>query len=283
MAQIIDCKKLAQQMLDKISLRAAAFAKAQMRQPGLAVVRLGSDPASQVYFDNKKRQAAQCGIRFFELAEADNVDEGTIIGVLQETAMDARIDGVMLELPLPDHLTAINLQAAIPVAKDVEGVTPNNLGKLFLGLPAFKPCTAKAAMYALASLGADIKGLHAVIVGASNIVGKPLAVLLLEEWATVEVCHIYTRDLLTRSVQADLLFAAAGVPGLIKADMVKKDAIVIDIGINMVDGKIVGDVDFAEVEKKASVITPVPGGIGALTTAMLLENVVEAAEGCMSK
>jgi methylenetetrahydrofolate dehydrogenase (NADP+)/methenyltetrahydrofolate cyclohydrolase len=282
MAIIVDCKKLALEMVERLATRVGTFKVAAGRSPGLGIVRLGDDPASRVYFESKQRQADQCGIRIVSINPNADVTETELLGLLHEAASDDRIDGIMVELPLPSSLNPAKIQMAIVPDKDVEGVTPDNLGRLFLGLPSFVPCTAKAAMYVLEALNIDPKGKQAVVVGASSIVGKPLAMLLLERWATVEVCHIFTSNLAARTIQADLLFVGAGVPNLIKAEMVKRDAVVIDIGINLLEGKIVGDVDYDNVREIVRAITPVPGGVGALTTAMLLENVLEAAEAWRS-
>jgi len=278
---VVDCKELAERMYGNLIQRATIVSEKLGRRPGLAVIRLGDDPASRVYLASKKRQSELCGIDLCEIKLGGQAPAEELIELLRQKSTDRKIDGIMIELPLPSHLVPTQLQAVLDPIKDIEGVTPSNAGRLFMGLPAFVPCTAKAAMYVLGTAQINLKGKHAVVVGASNIVGKPLALLLLQQWATVEICHIYTTDLASRTRQADILFVAAGVPGLITREMVKPGAVVVDIGINLVGGKIVGDVDFAEVQAVTSLITPVPGGVGALTTAMLLENVVEAAEGCL--
>ncbi len=283
MATIVDCKKLASEIVANLATRVEVFSKATGRSPGLGIVRLGDDPASRVYFESKQRLAHQCGIGIIPICPRDDIGEAELLDSICHAGNDPRINGIMVELPLPAALNPAKIQAAIDPDKDVEGVTPGNLGKLFAGLPSYTPCTAKAAIYVLDALKIDPKGKQAVVVGASNIVGKPLAIHLLHRWATVEVCHIFTENLAARTVQADLLFVAAGVPNLIRADMVKKGAIVVDIGINLLSGKLVGDVDFDNVREVASAITPVPGGVGALTTAMLLENVLEAAEACQRR
>ena len=276
-AQLLDCRQLAAEKKRKITQQAVLLGEKLGRKPGLAVVRVGEDPASGIYLASKKRMAAECQLEFFQFNPPNEVEESQLIGLLAELGQDRRIDGMMVELPLPSSLDAPRIQASIPPGKDVEGVTPLNLGRLFLGLPAFAPCTAKAAMSVVQEMGINLQGTQAVVVGASNIVGKPLALMLLEAWATVDICHIYTTDLAARTIQGDIVFVCAGVPGLLTGEMVKPGAAVVDIGINYQGDKIVGDADLASVATVASQITPVPGGVGALTPVMLLENVLEAA------
>jgi methylenetetrahydrofolate dehydrogenase (NADP+)/methenyltetrahydrofolate cyclohydrolase len=265
-----------------LRLRAAERARACIskgRPAGLAVVLIGSNPASQVYVRNKVKACTEAGITSRLIEKPENLSEAELLRVIDDLNHDPEIDGILVQLPLPKQLDAQRVIEAIAADKDVDGFHISNAGALMTGRPLFQPCTPYGVMKMLESIDAPIWGAHAVICGASNIVGKPMAMMLLARGATVTVCNSKTQRLQEHTRRADILIAAVGRPNMIAADMVKPGAIVIDVGINrLADGRLVGDVDFDSVSQVASAITPVPGGVGPMTIAMLLINTLESAE-----
>src|SRR6478672_2254497 len=278
LAKIIDGKGVAAEIRAECKVRVAAL-KEQRIQPGLAVILVGSDPASAVYVRNKIRACADVGIRSVKFDFPDTVDTDTVLATIRELTADPTVHGILVQLPLPRNLDANRIVKAIPVEKDVDGFHLYNVGGLVVGGGVFPPCTPYGVVKLLAHEKISIEGKNVVVVGASNIVGKPMALMLMQQDATVCICHAKTRDLAQFTILADVLVVAAGKPNLISAQMVRTGAVVIDVGINrMLNGRLVGDVDFAGVAAKASYITPVPGGVGPMTVSMLLINTVTSCE-----
>jgi methylenetetrahydrofolate dehydrogenase (NADP+)/methenyltetrahydrofolate cyclohydrolase len=277
-AQLIDGVALSQQIRADVARRAAALTAAG-HPPGLAVILVGDDPASQVYVRNKVKACADTGVRsVFEKYDAD-LTEAALLDRIAALNADPAVHGILVQMPLPRHIQAQRVIEAISPRKDVDGYSVLSAGELMTGLPGFRPCTPYGCMKLLQSTGVDAKGKHAVVIGRSNTVGKPMALLLLAAGATVTVCHSGTPDLGHHTRQADIVVAAVGRRGLLRADMVKPGAVVIDVGMNRDDaGKLCGDVDFAAVREVAGWITPVPGGVGPMTITMLLVNTLESAE-----
>ncbi|MBU6304258.1 MAG: bifunctional methylenetetrahydrofolate dehydrogenase/methenyltetrahydrofolate cyclohydrolase FolD [Betaproteobacteria bacterium] len=265
-----------------LRLQAAERAKACLakgRTAGLAVVLIGNNPASQVYVRNKIKACAEAGITSRLIEKPESLSEVELLSIIDDLNRDPEIDGILVQMPLPKQLDAHRVIEAIAADKDVDGFHVSNAGALMTGRPLFQPCTPYGVIKMLESIDAPIWGAHAVICGASNIVGKPMAMMLLARGATVTVCNSKTQRLQEHTRRADILVSAVGRPNMISADMVKPGAIVIDVGINrLADGRLVGDVDFASVSQVASAITPVPGGVGPMTIAMLLINTIESAE-----
>ncbi len=277
-ASILDGKALALQLREQFKQQVAALA-ARGHRPGLAVVLVGENPASQVYVRNKVAACEAAGIYSENVVLPADTPQEALIGRIRALNADPRIHGVLVQLPLPPQLDEAAVLAAVSADKDVDGFHTENVGALALGNPKFVPCTPKGVMVLLQNAGISPRGQEAVIVGRSNIVGRPMARLLLAADATVTVCHSRTRDLAFHTRRADILVAAIGRPAMIGADMVKPGAVVIDVGINRLpNGSLCGDVDFAGVREVASWITPVPGGVGPMTIAMLLANTIEAAQ-----
>lgn len=277
-ARIIDGKALAAGIREEVSQRAKAL-RAQGVTPGLAVVLVGEDPASQVYVRNKAQACEKAGLYSREIRLAADTTQSELLDIIETLNGDAAIHGILVQLPLPAPLDANQVIAAIDADKDVDGFHVSNVGLLMTGHPRFIPCTPYGIMKMLASENVTLRGAEAVIVGASNIVGKPMAMLLLAQGATVTLCNSKTRDLAAQTRRADVLVVATGRPGMIRGDMIKPGAIVIDVGINRLpDGRLTGDVAFEEASTVAGAITPVPGGVGPMTIAMLLVNTIEAAE-----
>jgi methylenetetrahydrofolate dehydrogenase (NADP+) / methenyltetrahydrofolate cyclohydrolase len=272
-AMIIDGKAVAQQVEAEVR---DALAKLPYK-PGLVAVRVGNDPASEVYVRNKARKAEELGLRGTERIFDASMAEKDLLAEIKRLNDDNDVDGILVQLPLPKQIDPKKVIDAIDPAKDVDGFHPINVGLLHLGRPTLVPCTPAGVMRLIASTGTTVSGSRAVVIGRSDIVGKPVAALLLKENATVTICHSRTRDLATVAAQADILVAAIGKPSFVTANMVKRGAVVIDVGINRVDGKLVGDVDFQKVSDVAAWITPVPGGVGPMTIAMLMQNTVAAA------
>jgi len=274
---IIDGKALASEVEAETKVRVDELAAFGQR-PGLATIIVGENPASAMYVRIKHSACDRVGIR----SENVNLPEGATVEEIAETirGLNARddVNGILLQLPLPGGLDPSPAMAAIDPAKDVDGFHPMNMGSLLAGAERLVPCTPKGIIWALERLGVDLEGKEAVIVGHSNVVGKPLAAMMLNRNATVSVCHVFTRDLASHTRKAEVLVVAAGVPGLIKADMVKPGAYVFDVGINRVGDRTVGDVEFDEVLKVAAAVTPVPGGVGPLTVSMLMSQTATAAE-----
>ncbi len=277
-ARIIDGVALSAKTRQALTPRVQAL-KEQGITPGLAVILVGEDPASAVYVRNKVAACEKIGMHSWLDQQPEDLTEKALLERVQQLNVDPAIHGILVQLPLPKHIDAHRVIETIAAHKDVDGFHVSNAGLLMTGQPLFIPCTPYGVMKMIESEGVNIRGAVACVVGASNIVGKPMAMLLLAQGATVTVCNSKTRDLAAHTRMADILVVATGRPAMIKADMVKPGAVVIDVGINrMPDGKLCGDVDFEEVKKIASSITPVPGGVGPMTIAMLLVNTVEAAE-----
>lgn len=276
-AQILDGKAMSETLRAEIARKVAAL-KERGITPGLAVILVGEDPSSQIYVRNKGVGCEQVGIHSETIRLAEDATQEALESEIRRLNADPAIHGILVQLPLPRHLDEAAALALITPEKDVDGFHIQNAGKLLNGLPGVIACTPKGALEMIRRTGVDLNGKEAVVVGRSNIVGKPMAMLLLQENCTVTMCHSRTRDLASHTRRADVLVVAVGRPRFITADMVKPGAIVIDVGINRVDGKVVGDVDFDGVKDVASWITPVPGGVGRMTITMLLENTAEAAE-----
>ena len=277
-AQIIDGKALSAQVRTEVTQRVAAL-KAQGVTPGLAVILVGDNPASQVYVRNKVKACTDCGMHSVLEKYGADMTEAALLARVQALNADAGIHGILVQLPLPSHIDAQKVIEAISPAKDVDGFHIASAGALMTGLPGFWPCTPYGCMKILESIGCHLRGKHAVVIGRSNIVGKPMALMLLAQDATVTVCHSRTSNLKEHTLQADVIVAAVGRRGLLTADMVKPGAVVLDVGMNRNDeGRLCGDVDFDGVKEVAGFITPVPGGVGPMTIAMLLVNTLQAAE-----
>jgi methylenetetrahydrofolate dehydrogenase (NADP+)/methenyltetrahydrofolate cyclohydrolase len=277
-AQLIDGNALSRQLRGQVTERVAAL-KARGITPGLAVVLVGENPASQVYVRNKVKACEDTGMfSVLEKHEA-TMSEAQLLARVDALNKDPRIHGILVQLPLPAHIDAQKVIEAISPAKDVDGFHIASAGALMTGMPGFWPCTPYGCMKMLESIGFDLKGKHAVVIGRSNIVGKPMALMLLQQNATVTVCHSATKDLKAMTQQADVIVAAVGKRNVLTADMVKPGAVVIDVGMNRNDeGKLCGDVDFEGVKEVAGWITPVPGGVGPMTITMLMVNTLESAE-----
>ena len=276
-AQLLDGKIMSDEIKAQVATRVAAL-KEKGVTPGLAVILVGEDPASQIYVRNKGIGCEQTGIYSETIRMPETTTQQELEDEIRRLNADPHIHGILVQLPLPKGLDEASALATIVPEKDVDGFHVVNAGKLLNGLPGVVACTPKGALAMIRKAGVDLSGKEAVVVGRSNIVGKPMAMLLLQQNCTVTMCHSRTKDLAAHTRRADVLVAAVGKAKFITADMVKPGAIVIDVGINRVDGKVVGDVDFENVKEVASWITPVPGGVGRMTIAMLLENTVEAAE-----
>jgi len=277
-AKIIDGREVAAEIRSECKKRVAAL-RAQGIQPGLAVLLVGSDPASAIYVRNKIRACQEVGIRSMRFDFPGDIDTETVLACVQKLAADPAVHGILVQLPLPPRLNATRIIRAVPAEKDVDGFHLYNVGGLVVGGTVFPPCTPYGVVKLLQHEGIAIEGKNVVVVGASNIVGKPMALMLMQQDATVCICHAKTRDLAQFTILADILVVAAGTPNLILPQMVKTGAVVIDVGINRLpDGKLVGDVDFAGVAAKASYITPVPGGVGPMTVSMLLINTITSCE-----
>ena len=279
-AQIIDGKKVAADVRAEVKQKIETRLTLGKRRPGLAVILIGSDPASQVYVSHKRKACAEVGIESRSYDLPANTTQHELIELIDALNKDATIDGILVQLPLPAHIDASLIIEQIDPSKDVDGFHPTNVGRLALRIPGLRPCTPYGVIRLLESVGEPFKGRHAVIVGASNIVGRPMALELLLAGATISVCHRFsgsqTADLVK---QADIVVAAVGRPGLVKGEWIKPGATVIDVGINrLTDGRLVGDVEFATASERAAYITPVPGGVGPMTVAMLMQNTVEACE-----
>jgi methylenetetrahydrofolate dehydrogenase (NADP+)/methenyltetrahydrofolate cyclohydrolase len=279
MAIVIDGKAIARDIRAELKQEALRLKSDRGIVPGLAVVLIGEDPASQVYVRHKENACAEAEFLSRTIRLPAATTQQTLLALIQSLNDDGQIHGILVQLPLPGHISVDTVTEAIDPCKDVDGFHPLNIGRLFSGNPWHQPCTPVGIIELLDRSAIGIEGKEAVIVGRSNIVGKPLALMLLARHATVTVCHTRTRNLAEVTRRAELLFAAAGKPEMIRADMVREGAVVIDVGINrLADGRLVGDVAFAECAAKASYITPVPGGVGVMTIAMLLKNTLQAAK-----
>ena len=274
-AVIMDGKALAEKEKAQIREKVSKL----RRQPGLAVILVGDNPASQVYVRNKERDCAQCGIMCYDYHLPQDASQEDVLDLVEKMNNYGAVDGILVQLPLPEQIDERVVLEAIAPDKDVDAFHPENVGRIMQGQAYYKPCTPAGVMEILHEYGIDPGGKHCVVVGRSNIVGKPMAMLLLHENATVTICHSRTPDLKAQCRQADILVSAVGKTGLITADMVKPGAVVIDVAMNRNEaGKLCGDVDFAAVSQVASYITPVPGGVGPMTRAMLMENTYKAAK-----
>lgn len=277
MAVRMDGKIMAAELMDELKLRVNAL-KEKGAALSLAVILVGEDPASQIYVRNKGKACQELGLHSKTITLPENTAQEKLESIIDQLNGDEGVTGILLQLPLPRHLDETAALARIAPEKDVDGFHIQNAGKLFTGQSGVLPCTPKGILHMLKRAGVPLCGKDAVVVGRSNIVGKPIAMLLLGENCTVTMCHSRTADLAAHTRQADILVAAVGKPLFITADMVKPGAAVIDVGINRVNGKVVGDVDYENAEKIAGYISPVPGGVGKMTICMLMENTVEAAE-----
>lgn len=276
MANIIDGKAISMDIKNEVKVKAEEL-KAKGIEPCLAVVLVGEDPASQVYVRNKKKACEYCGIKSLNYELSEDTTEEELLSLIDELNANKECNGILVQLPLPKHIDENKVLLRILPEKDVDGFHPYNVGLLSIGKADLKACTPAGCIELIKRSGVDITGKHCVVVGRSNIVGKPVGMLLLSENGTVTICHSKTKDIKAVCREADILVAAVGIPKFIKGDMVKESVVVIDVGINRMDnGKLCGDVDFDEVEKKASYITPVPGGVGPMTIAMLMNNCIVA-------
>jgi len=278
--QLIDGKALAAKVQINIASQVEQLKQEKNIVPGLAVILIGDDPASHSYVKMKAKACEKVGFYSITHNMPDTISQDEIIATIEMMNSNPRIDGILVQLPLPKHVDTDKILEVIDPKKDVDGFHAYNVGRLVTGLDSFVACTPLGVMKMFEEYNIDLRGQDVCVVGASNIVGKPMAALLLNAEATVTVTHIFTKDLKAHTSKADIIVVGVGVPGLIKADMVKEGAIVIDIGINRIkDGSLVGDVDFKNVSPKCSYITPVPGGVGPMTIAMLLSNTLKAAKG----
>lgn len=277
-AKLIDGNALSRQLRTEVASRTAVL-KQKGITPGLAVVLVGENPASQVYVRNKVKACMDAGLHSVLEQHPASMTEAALLALVNSLNNDPSIHGILVQLPLPAHIDAQKVIESISPTKDVDGFHVNSAGALMVGQPGFWPCTPYGCMKMLESIGFELKGKHAVVIGRSNIVGKPMALMLLQKNATVTICHSGTKDLKAMTLQADVIVAAVGKVNVLTADMVKPGAVVIDVGMNRnAEGKLCGDVDFAGVSQVASHITPVPGGVGPMTITMLLVNTLEAAE-----
>ncbi|MBQ4578065.1 MAG: bifunctional methylenetetrahydrofolate dehydrogenase/methenyltetrahydrofolate cyclohydrolase FolD [Clostridia bacterium] len=275
MAQVMDGKALAKKIKEQVAAEAALLP----RTPGLAVILVGENPASQVYVRGKEKDCEECGILNLGRKLPAETSEEELLGIISQMNADPAVDGILVQLPLPRHIDEGKVLRAISPAKDVDCFHPENVGEMMVGDPICWPCTPFGVMELLREYGISASGKHCVVLGRSNIVGKPMTLLLLRDNGTVTVCHSRTPDLKEQCLQADILVSAVGKVGLVTADMVKEGAVVIDVAMNRNEaGKLCGDVDYAAVAEKASFITPVPGGVGPMTRAVLMRNVLAAAK-----
>ena len=271
--KIIDGKEIAKNLRLKISEEV----KKLDRPPGLAVILVGEDPASAVYVRNKERACNEAGFFSDKIIKSENITEEQLLEEVDRLNHDPQIDGILVQLPLPSHINANKVIEHISPLKDVDGFHSENIGKLMQNKSHLRPCTPKGVMTMLASIGCEVMGMNCVVIGASNIVGRPMAMELLNARGTVTICNSKTKNLAEKVMQADIVVVGVGIPKMVKGDWVKDGAVVIDIGINRLDdGSLVGDVDFDAIKDKASAITPVPGGVGPMTIATLLENTLIA-------
>ena len=275
-ARIIDGKKIAAAVREEVRQDVLRLQAAAGKVPGLAAVLVGDNPASASYVRSKTKACQEAGIYSRQLTPPGDMSQADLLGLIRELNADSAIHGILVQLPLPGHLDERTVLEAVNADKDVDGFTFGSIGRLVENQPRFIPCTPAGILEILDREGVEIKGKHAVVVGRSEIVGKPVAYLLLHRHATVTICHSRTADLGAETRRADILVAAVGRPQLITGAMVKPGAVVIDVGINRVEGKLVGDVDFESASLVASAITPVPGGVGPMTVAMLLKNTLQA-------
>jgi methylenetetrahydrofolate dehydrogenase (NADP+)/methenyltetrahydrofolate cyclohydrolase len=276
-ANLIDGKAVAAELREQVAIDAAAFTEQYGRPPGLATILIGDDPASAVYVASKQRACAAAGIEGFSFNLPADATIEQAIATIEEANANPAISGIICQLPVPDQLDGVELTGLVDPLKDVDGLTTTSAGLLALGRPGLRPCTPRGVMMLLDHAGVELEGAEAVVIGRSNLFGKPMAQLLLERSATVTICHSRTKDLPGACARADVLIAAVGRPRMVDESFVKPGAVVIDVGINRVDDVLCGDVDFDAVSSVAGAITPVPGGVGPMTIACLLDNTVIAA------
>lgn len=279
MAQLIDGKAAAKAVRDEVASNVAAFRRQHGFAPGLTTVLVGDDPASAAYVRSKHKACAEVGIESIGHVLPGNTTQTQLLGLIADLNRNADVHGILVQLPLPNHIDENAVIESLDPRKDVDGLHPISQAHLMQGREGLRPCTPLGCMYLIDGTGIDLKGKRAVVVGRSSLVGKPVALLLLERHATLTICHSRTADLAAEIGNADVLVAAIGRPKLIRGEWIKPGAVVIDVGINRVDGKLVGDVDFEAAEKRAGHITPVPGGVGPMTVAMLMRNTLAAAVG----
>lgn len=278
-AQLLDGKALAQQIRDRIAKDTAELVAKTGVRPGLAAILVGDDPASKLYVKNKQKACDAAGISVDENRLPAGTTQAELLALIEKVNADPKVHGILVQLPLPKHIDSRMILEAVSPLKDADGFHPHNMGRLVEGMPLFTPCTPRGVMMMIESTGIPIEGKRAVVVGRSNIVGKPVALMLLHRHATVTVCHSKTKDLPAVCREADILVVAIGKAKFVTADMVKPGAVVIDVGVNRLDdGTFVGDVDFEPVSRKAGWISPVPGGVGPMTIAMLLDNTLDSAK-----
>lgn len=275
-AHIISGTAVAKQVKANIAEQIQAYTAQDKRKPGLAVILVGMDPASQVYVNSKRKSCAEIGIESKSYDLPAETGEAELLAIIEQLNHDDSVDGILVQLPLPKQIDATKVTEAIVPHKDVDGFHPYNVGRLCQKIPPLRSCTPYGVMKLLESTGVNLAGLHAVVVGASNIVGRPMAMELLLAGCTVTVTHSRTKDLAYHVSQADIVVAGVGKPNFVKGEWIKPGAIVIDVGINRVEGKLIGDVEYSAAEAKASFITPVPGGVGPMTVAMLMQNTLQA-------
>ncbi|TMK57034.1 MAG: bifunctional methylenetetrahydrofolate dehydrogenase/methenyltetrahydrofolate cyclohydrolase FolD [Actinobacteria bacterium] len=276
-ARVIDGKAVAAAVRERVKVDVAAYKEETGRTPGLATVLVGDDPASEIYVSNKRRTTEEVGMRSIHHGPEASIREEELLDLVRELGEDDDVDGILVQLPLPAHLDSDAVVQALNPEKDVDGLTPYNAGLLAHGTPGLVPCTPAGVMELLAHEGVELEGAEAVVVGRSKLVGVPVARLLLQANATVTICHSRTRDLDETCRRADVLIAAVGVPRLLGAEAVKPGAVVIDVGMNRLEDGLAGDVDYDAAAEVAAAITPVPGGVGPMTIAMLLSNTLQAA------
>lgn len=277
-AEIIDGKAIASEIRKEIREKVQELSRCNVK-PGLAVVLVGEDPASQIYVRNKEKACREAGMYSETIRLPEDISERDLLSLVNDLNNRKDLHGILVQLPLPKHIDSDKVISSVAPEKDVDGFHPVNIGKLVLGLEGVKPCTPHGCLIMLKKCGVPLEGKKAVVIGRSTIVGKPMSLMLLQENATVSICHSRTKDLSEYTREADILVVAVGKPGLIQANMVKPGAAVIDVGMNrLADGKLVGDVDFAGVSQVAGWITPVPGGVGPMTITMLLYNTLESAK-----
>lgn len=283
-AQNIDGKKIAAELRQKLRIRVNSRLEKGLRKPGLAVILVGNDPASEVYVRNKRSGCEDAGIESIAYDLDANTPEEKLLALIDELNENADVDGILVQLPLPAHINTEIVIERIKPDKDVDGFHPYNVGRLASRMPVLRPCTPRGVMTLLESTGEPIRGQDAVVVGASNHVGRPMALELLLAGCTVTICHRFTKDLAAHVRRADIVVVAVGKPGIVNGEWIKEGATVIDVGINRTaDGKLIGDVDFDIAKQKAAWITPVPGGVGPMTVATLLQNTIDAAENFHDK
>ena len=277
-AQIISGTQLASQIKSNVAQQISQYVAQGKRAPGLAVILVGADPASQVYVGSKRKSCAEIGITSKSYDLPETTTEQALLELIEELNQDAEVNGILVQLPLPKHIDSTKVIEQISPEKDVDGFHPYNVGRLCQRIPTLRACTPYGVMKLLETTGISFYGKHAVIVGASNIVGRPMALELLLAGCTVTVTHRFTEDLASHIRQADILVVAVGKPKFIKGEWIKEGAVVVDVGINRFEGKLVGDVEFDVAAQRASYITPVPGGVGPMTVAMLMQNTLSAYE-----